>query len=186
MSVFPSIALAILIALAALAFALRAAVPARPAEDALQSGEPVPLAPLQRVSWWTLAAGLAFAVAATVVIAGKGVETWWTVDAVRLPVTGLMLAALLASLAPMTLARRNAASRGVLVDERDLEILRRAPSVQGAATLVRLALWTVVLMESFHAAGSVPVPFLVLVNWSCLVVYALALPVGILIGYWRR
>jgi uncharacterized membrane protein len=104
---------------------------------------------------------------------------------VRLPVTALMLAALVASLVPMLVARRRVTSR-VLVDERDLEILARAPRVQGAAVLVCLALWTVALMEAFRAAGQVPMAFVVLVFWSCLVGHALALPVGILVGYRRR
>jgi len=40
--------------------------------------------------------------------------------------------------------------------------------------------------EIFHAAGQVPVAFVVQVCWSCLLVHALALPVGILLGCRRR
>ena len=36
------------------------------------------------------------------------------------------------------------------------------------------------------SAALVALVFVVLVCWSCLVVYALALPVGILVGYRRR
>jgi len=68
---------------------------------------------------------------------------------VRLPATALMLGGLIACLAPMIVARRRITARGVVVDERDLEILA-------------------------------------LVFWSCALVYSLALPVGILLGYRRR
>jgi hypothetical protein len=96
-----------------------------------------------------------------------------------------MLGALVVSLVPMLVARGRGRGR-VLVDERDLEILARAPRVQGAVALVCLALWTVALMVTFRAAGQVPMPFVVLVFWSCLLSHALALPVGILLGYRRR
>ena len=71
-------------------------------------------------------------------------------------------------------------------DERDLETLARAPCVQGASVLACLAICTAALMEAFHAQGQVPTAFLALVFWSCALVYSLALPVGILLGYRRR
>jgi len=185
---FPWIAAAVLVALVFAALAARAALPPRdPAgtDESAEAAGGVPLAPLQRAAWQTLVTGGAFAAAAVWVIARNGVQTFWTDADVRLPVTALMLAALVASLVPMLVARRRAGGR-VLVDERDLEVLARAPRVQGAAAIVCLALWTVALMESFRAAGQVPMVFVVLVFWSCLLVHALALPVGILLGYGRR
>jgi len=189
MSSFPWITLAVLTALVFTALAARAAVPARAREQAEDGGEDAsgtPLAPLQKVAWWTLGAGVAFVAAVVALILRHGVAAWWEEASVRLPVTALMLAALVASLAPMIVARRRVTARGVAVDERDLEILARAPRVQGAAAIVCLALWTVALMETFHAEGQVPVAFLFLVFWSCLLAHALALPVGILLGYRRR
>jgi hypothetical protein len=181
----PWIAVTVLVALLFAALAVRAALPRR--GDADEGAEPggMPLAPLQRVAWWTLAAGAVFAAAVVAAIARYGAQAFWTDAGVRLPVTALMLAALVASLVPTVVARRRAKSR-VLVDERDLEILARAPRVQGAAAIVCLALWTVALMETFRAAGQVPMAFVVLVFWSCLLAHALALPVGNLLGYRRR
>jgi uncharacterized membrane-anchored protein len=188
MGPFPWIAVAVLAALVFTAFAARAALP--PRAEAGTEGDPeaagaVPLAPLQRAAWMTLVSSGAFAVAAVWVIAKHGAQVFLADENVRLPVTALMLAALVASLVPELLARRRAGGR-VLVDERDLEVLARAPRVQGAAALVCLALWTAALMVTFRAAGQVPMPFVVLVFWSCLLVHALALPVGILLGYRRR
>jgi hypothetical protein len=185
---FPWIAAALLVALAFTALAARAALPSRDEQTAADGADAlgsVPLAPLQRAAWWTLVAGAVLAATAIGTIVRHGVQAFWMDEAVRLPVTALMLGALVASLVPMLVARRRMTSR-VLVDERDLEILAKAPRVQGAAALVCLALWTVVLMETFHSAGQVPMPFVVLVFWSCLLSHALALPVGIVVGYRRR
>ena len=135
---------------------------------------------------WIAAAALVALVFAALAVLPSGGPRGADEDAdFRLPVTALMLAALVASLVPALVARRRVTSR-VVVDERDLAILARAPRVQGAAVIVCLALWTAALMEIFHAAGQVPVAFVVLVCWSCLLVHALALPVGILLGYRRR
>jgi hypothetical protein len=183
----PWILVTVLVALLFAGLAVRAALPRRGDDGVDQEDEAGggPLAPLQQAAWWTLAAGAAFTAAVVAAIARNGAQAFWTDAGVRLPVTGLMLAALVASLVPMLVARRRAKSR-VLVDERDLEILARAPRVQGAAALVCLALWTVALMETFRSEGQVPMAFVVLVFWSCLLAHALALPVGILLGYRRR
>jgi len=189
MSSFPWLALAVLTALVFTALAARAAMPARAPEQAGDGGgdaSGAPLAPLQRAAWWTLGAGVAFVAAVVALILRHGVAAWWEEASVRLPVTALMLGALIACLAPMIVARRRVTARGVAVDERDLEILARAPRVQGASVLVCLALWTAALMEAFRAPGQVPTAFLALECWSCLLVYSLALPVGILLGYRRR
>ena len=71
------------------------------------------------------------------------------------------------------------------LDERDRAILGRAATAQAAGILITLAIWTVGLSETFHAAGAVPVFYLYLVFWSCVVVHLLGLPVGILLGYRR-
>jgi len=189
MSSFPWFTLAVLTALVFTALAARAAMPDRAPEQAVDGTEDAagaPLAPLQRVAWWTLGAGTAFVAAVVALILRHGVSAYWEDASVRLPVTALMLGGLIACLAPMIVARRRATARGVAVDERDLEILARAPRVRGASVLVCLALWTAALMEAFRAQGQVPTAFLALVFWSCTLVYALALPVGIPLGYRRR
>jgi hypothetical protein len=179
---------AVLVALAFTALAARAALSRREPRAAgvgEDVGGDLPPTPLQRVAWWTLAAGIVFAAAVVGALATFGVRRFLEDAGVRLPVTGLMLATIASSLAPMILARRGVKS-GALVDERDLEILGRAPRVQGGAVLVCQALWTAAFMEVFRTEGTVPMAFVVVACWSCFVVHALALPVGILLGYRRR
>lgn len=66
MSSFPWFTPAVLTALVFTALAARAAMPDRAHEQAEDGGEDAagaPLAPLQRVAWWTLGAGVAFVAA---------------------------------------------------------------------------------------------------------------------------
>jgi len=100
-----------------------------------------------------------------------------------------MIGALVVSGVPtlvILVASRRVTARAVVADERDLAILTRAPRIQGVAMLVCNGLWAAGLMVAYRVPGQVPVPFLVLMFWSCLLVYALTLPVGILLGYRRR
>ena len=71
------------------------------------------------------------------------------------------------------------------LDERDEAILGRASATQAGAILVTLVIWTIGLAEHFHEAGAVPVSYLYLICWCCIVVHLLGLPVGVLIGYRR-
>jgi uncharacterized membrane protein len=73
----------------------------------------------------------------------------------------------------------------VMIDERDKAILERAPTVQAQAMVVSVAAWAIILTEVYWETGQVPVAFLVLIFWSCLLVSAMALPMGVLIGYRR-
>jgi hypothetical protein len=75
--------------------------------------------------------------------------------------------------------------RGPEMDERDRSILARAPRAQVAAILVTLAAWVVYLMERYATTRLVPVEFLPVIAWSCLLVAMLALPIGVLVGYRR-
>jgi hypothetical protein len=51
--------------------------------------------------------------------------------------------------------------------------------------LVTLALWVVGLQQAFWGVDAVPIVYLYLVFWSVPMVKALALPVGVLMGYRR-
>jgi hypothetical protein len=51
--------------------------------------------------------------------------------------------------------------------------------------VVSVAAWSIILTEAYWEAGQVPVAFLTLIFWSCLLVSTMALPVGVLIGYRR-
>ena len=72
-----------------------------------------------------------------------------------------------------------------MVDERDRAILSGSSGLQSGAVLTTLVVWVIGLTESFHAVGAVPLYYLNLVFWSCLVVNLLALPLGVLLGYRR-
>ncbi len=63
-------------------------------------------------------------------------------------------------------------------------IARRGLWIGGALTAA-LVVWMIGLQERFWDTGFVPVYYLQLVFWSCLVVSLLAFPLGILVGYRR-
>ena len=72
------------------------------------------------------------------------------------------------------------------LDERDHEILSGSQSLRSAAILITLVIWLIGLQETFRAEGAVPIAYLYLVFWSCLVVSLLEFPLGILVGYRRQ
>ena len=72
------------------------------------------------------------------------------------------------------------------LDERDRAILSGSQGLRSVAILMTLVVWMIGLQESFWAQGAVPIYYLNLVFWSCLVVSLLAFPLGILAGYRRQ
>lgn len=52
-------------------------------------------------------------------------------------------------------------------------------------TLLMVAVWTIALREGFAEAGAVPLYYLYPLFWSCVAVYLIGLPLGILLGYRR-
>ncbi len=72
------------------------------------------------------------------------------------------------------------------LDERDRAILNGSQGLRSVAILMTLVVWMIGLQESFWSQGAVPIYYLNLVFWSCLVVSLLAFPLGILAGYWRQ
>lgn len=158
---------------------------ARPVREPLQPGTELPATLLQRASWRMLGAGLLPAAGAAAVVWVNGAERTNTDDGVRLLFTLLLLLAI-GGVSGATIWLRGKAGNEREVDERDRAILERAPAAQGAGVLVVLAVWVVGLAEQFWSTGAVPVFYLYLVFWSCLLVHLLALPVGIIAGYRRR
>jgi len=75
MSTFPYVSLAILVVVAVAVFARRATRPARREQEGADQAEDAgtPLAPLQKVAWGALAAGLTFVAAAAALVAHHGV-----------------------------------------------------------------------------------------------------------------
>lgn len=156
-----------------------------PRGEPLAADEQLPATALQRSAWWSLGLGVPLAVAAAILLALVGVEDLFAAEPLRIIGSLLALAAMAAAAGgTFRLARqRKRVADGL--DERDRAILERAPAVQSLATILALALWTVALTERFWAVGELPVTFLQLVFWSCVLVNLLSLPVGVLIGYRR-
>ncbi len=148
-------------------------------------GEAFPTTSLQRLARWSLALGLVPMALAGALVAWFGPTAYSDDDAVRLSVTGLVLASVLALAAPTLLAGVWARRDDDKLDERDRAILARAPAGQAAAMLVLLAIWMIALTETFRGEPGIPAVFLNLIFWSCLLVGLLGSNVGILLSYRR-
>jgi len=172
--------LALVGGLAVLWWAARSARPVGPPLP-----EDLPATPLQKVARWSVGAGALFTLAAAVLVAAKGVETTFASDPLRVTFMLLLLAILIVTGAGTIWLKTQIGRPDGALDERDQDILARASATQAGAILVTLVIWTIGLAEHFHQAGAVPVSYLYLVCWCCIVVHLLGLPVGVLIGYRR-
>ena len=103
----------------------------------------------------------------------------------RIPVTLLLLAALVVFAGFGMRAAAWARQPDGPLDERDLAILEKAPALEGLPMILTLVLWVVGLQQTYWDQGAVPLVYLYLIFWSVLLVKALALPVGVLVGYRR-
>jgi hypothetical protein len=130
--------------------------------------------------------GLFLAACAAGVLLIYGPDTTYDNDNVRMVFTLLLLAVVFVLAAGSVQLKIRAGRDTGLIDERDQAILDRAPATQGTATILTLAVWVVGLTERFHEPGAVPLFYVMLLFWSCLVVHLLGLPLGVLIGYRRR
>jgi len=151
----------------------------------LPPGETMGSTPLQRKARWAIALGAVISAAAAGVVAYYGPIPAFESDTVRIVVTLLLLAAL-GVLAGFGMQMQRLAKRDdATIDERDRAILSRAPAAQGAAILVTLAVWIVALQQTYWSVHQVPMDFLYMIFWSCVIVSQLALPIGVLLGYRR-
>jgi hypothetical protein len=175
---------AILVAVAGVSLAMRIGVKREPPPP-LPPGERMPFTALQRLAAWSLLFGGLPAVAAGALLVHFGAMRFWDDDRVRLPITALLVASVLAFGAVAILMHALAARDDGSVDERDRAILGRASTAQSVATLLTLAVWVVALTHTYHATHLVPSVHLYLLFWSCLIANIAALPVGILLGYPR-
>jgi hypothetical protein len=148
-------------------------------------GETFPTTPLQRLVRQSLALGLISLAVAGALVVSFGPTAYSDDVPVRLSVTGLLLASVLALAAPTLLAGMWARRDDDKLDERDRAILARAPAGQAAAMLVLLAIWMIALTETFSGEPGIPAVFVNLIFWSCLLVGLLGSSVGILLGYRR-
>jgi len=158
---------------------------ARRTSPPLPDDAELPATAMQKVARWTIGTGALIAAMAVALVVAKGVEVVFESDALRLTLMGLMLAILAVVGGSTIWLKGQVAREDGQLDERDRAILGRAATAQAAGLLITLAIWMVGLTEHFHAAGAVPLAYLYLVFWSCVVVHLLGLPVGVLLGYRR-
>jgi len=152
----------------------------------LEPGTELPATPLQRLAGWGLLAGLLPALAAGWWVLHYGPQTIYDNDRLRTVFTLLLLLIVVVFLVVTVLLKTWVTRADATLDERDRAILGRAGMFQSTGMLLTLAVWMIGLIEHFHAAGAVPLFYLYLIFWSCWVVSLLALPLGILVGYWTR
>lgn len=164
------------IALTLIGFAVAGLVQHRRRAVRLASGEAIPASPLEKRAWAGLGIGVVIAATQLGVLLSRGPTNFFDDRVQRLSLDALMIVGLAAFFA-LARARRKGE---VLFDERDRKILEHASKVQASAVLGLVAIWAIGLTEAYWDAGQVPIAFPILMFWSALVVYLLALPIGIL------
>lgn len=175
-----SVGIAVTLGVLAVVRAVRAAD-----QEMSRSGETLASTPLQRVATISLISTVAFAGPGLGVLLYGGVDRWNESAGQRVLVSVLSLTGVVAATVPILLTRW-AANRGRLVlDERDIDVLHRAPEAQSWVLLLTLTAWTIALTERFVQVGAVPVPWIQVAFLTMLVSWALALPLGIVLGYRR-
>lgn len=172
------------LAAAALATWVAARPVPRPVEVGPEDAD-APMTPLQKLPWWWLGIGLAMAVPFAVAVVVYGAPRYYEDDAIRVPVTMILVAGFLVYAGLLAAGRVRMRRAEVVLDERDRGVLAAAPRAQVTAILVCMAAWTIGLMESFRGTGLIPVAYAPVLFWSVILVAMLALPVGILLGYRR-
>ena len=151
----------------------------------LDPDEPLPATPMQRLARAGLMVGGFLSAGLVALVLYFGPERTFEEDPIRIGFTVLLVLILVVfaflALRLMMWLRRDDGT----LDERDQTILTGSHAIRSVAVLLTLVVWIIGLQESFWSEGAVPVVYLNLVFWSCLVVSLVALPVGILIGYRR-
>jgi uncharacterized membrane protein len=127
----------------------------------------VPSAPFQRLALTSLASALAPALTAVAVFFYAGPSGFEARPGVRVLVQLLGVMPVVAGAAPLAIARRRAAQGRLVLDERDGDILREAPAAQSWTLLILVVAWTLILTEQFWTAGAVPIGWLAVMSWSC-------------------
>ena len=147
--------------------------------------EAMPGVPVQRLANLALGAVAVLVAGAALLVAWYGPETWWNEDAVRLAVTGLLLAGLVVLLVFNLRVRSLEARDDGSFDERDALILGRSCAGVGGAMMVVTAAWMIALIEGFQPTGLVPSYYLYLLFWSLVMTNVLASLAGIVLAYRR-
>jgi len=143
------------------------------------------MTPLQKRAWFGLAIGVVMVAAILAVFIVKGVAAYDEDKGMRLIVMGLFVGGLALYALTFSFTRRKSGQAGVLRDERDEVVMRKAVNVQLWSVIISLVVWMIVLSEIYWDRGQMPVIFLFLIAMSSLIVNMLAQAIGILIGYRR-
>lgn len=151
----------------------------------LPPGETMPVTALQRLAGRSLVIILLLTAAAGSIVMYYGPLTAWANDATRIWASMLLIAGLGVFTFYLARVRVWTTREDGTLDERDRAILATAPAGAGPAILVTLAAWMIALTESYHATRQVPMDYLFLVFWSCMMVSVLALLTGVVLGYRR-
>ena len=151
----------------------------------LPDGEKLPRTPLQKHASRALLAVSALTVVAAGLVIHHGPQTWWDSDPVRLTVTGVLIAALVAYLVFTLTVRALESREDGAFDERDGTILARSHAGVGGAMMVVVAAWMVALTEAYRDTHLVPSYYLYLMFWSCVMTNVIASIAGILLAYRR-
>jgi len=152
----------------------------------LPDGEKLPKTPLQRYAGRVLLAVVLLTSVAAGLLIYHGPQVWWDSDPVRLTVTFVLIAALVAYLIFTLLIRSLEARDDGSFDERDSIILGRSYAGVGGAMMTVVALWMVALIEAYHDTHLVPSYYLYLIFWSCVMTNVIASIAGILLAYRRN
>jgi hypothetical protein len=151
----------------------------------LPDGEVLPKTLMQRRAAWALSAVALLTLAAAGCIAWFGPQAWWDVDAIRHPVTALLLGGLVVFLVFTQSVRALEARGDGSFDERDAVILNRSCAGVGGAMMVVMAAWMIGLIESHIETRLIPTYYLYLVFWSLVMTNVIASLAGILLAYRR-
>lgn len=165
-----------LVVLVAATIGMRVFMPPRRSMPEGEATKRTSMTPLHKHAWWSLVIGVVVALVMLAVVSIEGPTSFDESEAARLSITGLFVVALVAYAITLLMLLRGA-------DERDREIMNRAPAVQLVATLLTVAVWAVVLTRVYSDGGSVPIVFPNLIFWSTFIVSVLARSVGVLLGY---
>lgn len=151
----------------------------------MPDGESMPKTALQKHARTALLVVLVLTAAAAACIVWFGPQAWWDEDAVRHPVTAMMLGALIAYLLFTVQARSLEARDDGSFDERDAAILARSGAGVGGAMMTVIAAWMIGLVETHIETRLIPTYYLYLIFWSCVMTNVIASLAGVLLAYRR-
>lgn len=152
---------------------------------AIRARQAHPIAPLEKRAWWSLGVGIVMGAAIALEFITQGTTGFFENRQMRMWVTAILLAGMVAYVILLRSARLGKARGEVVQDERDRNISGKAPAVQLIAVLFSVAAWAIALTEVYWDRGAIPIVFPYMIFWSVFVVELLAGSIAILVGYRR-